>query len=94
MPKTKWPEENRDEVLNPAMERPRSSSSRRQVGRCCVEEDADQNVNYDDEAGCAEKSLQELHSAHFLPVDLVTSGGKVDRAVSSLTARQASVTDS
>ena len=76
------------------MERARRSSSRRQVGRCCVEEDADQNVNYDDEAGCAEKSLQELHSAHFLPVDLVTSGGKVDRAVSSLTARQASVTDS
>jgi hypothetical protein len=47
------------------------------MGRCRVEEDADQNVNYDDEAGCAEESLQELHSAHVLPVDLVTSGGKV-----------------
>lgn len=59
------------------MERTRSSSSYRQVGRCCVEEDADQNVNYDDEAGCAEERFQEIHSAHVLRVDLVTSGGKV-----------------
>jgi hypothetical protein len=47
------------------------------VGRRCVEEDADQNVNYYEEAGCTEKSAQELHLAHVLPVDLVTSGGKV-----------------
>ena len=77
MPKTQWPEENRDEVLYPAMERRRSSSSRRQMGRCCVEEDTDQNVKYDDEALCAEESFQEIHSAHILPVDLVTSGGQV-----------------
>ena len=77
MPKTQWPEENRDDVLSPAMERPRSSSSRRQVGRCCIEEDADQNVSYDDEAGCAEESFKELHSTHVFPVDLVTSGGQV-----------------
>lgn len=77
MPKAQWPEENRGDVLSPAVERVRSSSSYRQVGRRCVEEDADQNVNYYDEAGCAEKSAQELHSAHVLPVDLVTSGGKV-----------------
>ncbi len=83
MPKTQWPEENRDDVLNPAMERPRSSSSRRQVGRCCVEEDADQNVNYDDDAGCAEESFQEIHSVHVLPVDLVTSGGKGQPALAS-----------
>ena len=59
------------------MERPRSSSSRRQVGRCCIEEDADQNVSYDDEAGCAKESFKELHSTHVFPVDLVTSGGQV-----------------
>jgi hypothetical protein len=47
------------------------------VGRRCVEEDADQNVNNYEEAGCTEKSAQELHLAHVLPVDLVTSGGKV-----------------
>lgn len=66
------------------MERARSSTSHRQVGRRCVEEDADQNVNYYEEAGCAEESAQELHSAHVLPVDLVTSGGKV---ASDLTGR-------
>ena len=71
MPKAQWPEENRDDVLSPAVERPRSSSSRRQVGRCCVEEDADQNVSYYDEAGCAEESFQELHSTYVFPVDLV-----------------------
>jgi hypothetical protein len=77
MPKTQWPDENRDDVLSPAMERARSGSSYRQVGRRCVEEDADQNVNYYEEAGCAEESAQELHSAHVLSVDLATSGGKV-----------------
>jgi hypothetical protein len=77
MPKTQWPDENRDDVLSPAMERARSGSSYRQVGRRCVEEDADQNVNYYKEAGCAEESPQEPHAAHVLPVDLVTLGGKV-----------------
>jgi hypothetical protein len=77
MPKTQWPDENRDDVLSPAMERARSGSSYRQMGRRCVEEDADQNVNYYEEAGCAEESAQELHSAHVLSVDLATSGGKV-----------------
>ena len=71
MPKTQWPEENRDYVLSPAMERPRSSSSRRDMGSCCVEEDADQNVSYDDEAGCAEESLEEFHTACVLPVNLI-----------------------
>ena len=66
------------------MERARSSTGHRQVGRRCVEEDADQNVNYYEEAGCAEESVQELHSAHVLPVDFVTSGGKV---VNDLTGR-------
>jgi hypothetical protein len=47
------------------------------VGRRGVEEYADQNVNYDDYAGCAEESLKELHSAHVFLVDLVTSGGTV-----------------
>ena len=59
------------------MKRPRSSGSRRQVGRCCIEEDTDQNVNYDDEAGCAEESLKELHSTRVFPVGLVTSRGQV-----------------
>jgi hypothetical protein len=77
MPKTQWPGENRDDVLSPAMERVRSGSSYRQMGRRCVVEDADQNVNYYEDAGCAKQSFQELHSAHVLLVDLVTSGGKV-----------------
>ena len=83
MPKALWPGENRGDVLSPAMERVRSSSSYRQVGRRCVVEDADQNVNHDDEAGCAEESAEELHSAHVLPVDLVTSGGKGQPALAS-----------
>ena len=66
------------------MERPRSGSSRRQVRRCCIEEDADQDVNYDDEAGCAEESFKELHSTHVFPVGLVTSSGQV---VSNLIGR-------
>ena len=77
MPKTQWPDENRDDVLSPAMERARSGSSYRQVGRRCVEEDADQNVNCYEEAGCAEEGPQEAHAAHVLPVGLVTPGGKV-----------------
>ena len=59
------------------MKRASSSSSHGQVGRRGVEEYADQNVNYDDYAGCAEESLKELHSAHVFLVDLVTSGGTV-----------------
>jgi hypothetical protein len=35
-----------------------------------VEEDTDQNVNHEEEAGRAEKCLQELHSAHILSVDV------------------------
>jgi hypothetical protein len=70
MPKTQRPEKNRDYVLNPAMERRHIASSRRQMGRRCVEEDTDQDVNHDEEAGRAEKSLQELHSAHILLVDV------------------------
>lgn len=77
MPKTQRPEKNRDYVLNPAMERRKVASSRRQMRRGGVEEDTDQDVNHDEEAGRAEESAQELHSAHVLPVDLVTSGGKV-----------------
>lgn len=40
------------------------------MGRRCVEKDADQNVNHDEEASRAEKSAEELHSAHILSVDV------------------------
>lgn len=59
------------------MERTGSSSSYRQVRRCRVEEDADQDVNNDEDAGCAEEGFQELHSGHIPPRVLVTSGGRV-----------------
>jgi hypothetical protein len=55
VPKAEGPEEDRDEVLNPAMERRKTGSSRRNMGGCCVVEDADQNVNHDDETGPGEK---------------------------------------
>ena len=55
MPKAEGPEEDRDEVLYPAMERRKTGSSRRNMGRCCVVEDADQNVDHEDEPNRAEK---------------------------------------
>ena len=79
MPKTQRPEKNRDYVLNPAMERRHIASSRGQMGRGGVEEDTDQNVNYYEEAGCAEESAKELHSAHVLSVDVCS----VERQVAS-----------
>jgi hypothetical protein len=70
MPKTQRPEKNRDYVLNPAMERRHIASSRGQMGRGGVEKDTDQNVNYYENAGRAEKSPQKGHSAHVLSVDI------------------------
>jgi hypothetical protein len=40
------------------------------MGRGGVEKDTDQNVNYYEEAGRAEKSPQKGHSAHVLSVDV------------------------
>jgi hypothetical protein len=55
VPKAEGPEEDRDEVLYPAMERRKTGSSRRNMGGCCVVEDADQNVDHEDEPNRAEK---------------------------------------
>jgi len=48
MPKAEGPQEDRDEVLNPAMERRYTERRRRQMGRQGVDEDPDQNVDHDD----------------------------------------------
>jgi hypothetical protein len=69
MPKGQGPEENRDDPLNPAVQRRHTARSRGQVGRRCVHEDTDHDVKGDQEAPNAEESLQEVHSAHVLPVD-------------------------
>jgi hypothetical protein len=45
MPKAEGPEEDRDEELNPAMERQYAERRRRQMGRRRVDEDTDQNVD-------------------------------------------------
>jgi hypothetical protein len=47
MPKAEGPEEDRDEVLNPAMERQYAERRRRQMGRRRIDEDTDQNVARD-----------------------------------------------
>src|SRR5271166_1267887 len=53
VPQAEGPEEDRDEVLYPAMER---RSSRRNMGGCCVVEDTDQNVDRDEKPKSAEKA--------------------------------------
>jgi hypothetical protein len=55
LPKAERPEEDRDEVLNPAMDRRQTASSRRNMGGCCVVEDTDQQVDHDEKPKCAEK---------------------------------------
>jgi hypothetical protein len=69
VPKGQGPEENRDDPLNPAVQRRHTARSRGQVGGCCVHEDTDHDVKGDQEALNAEESLQEVHSAHVLPAD-------------------------
>ena len=56
VPKAEGPEEDRDEVLNPAMERRKTASSRRNMGGCCVVEDTDQQVDHEEKPKCAEKA--------------------------------------
>lgn len=55
MPIFEGPEEDRDEVLYPAMERRKAASSHREMGRGCVGEDADQYVDRDEEPNLVEK---------------------------------------
>ena len=52
VPKAEGPEEDRDEVLYPAMERRRTASN---MGGCCVVEDTNQNVDRDEKPILAEK---------------------------------------
>ena len=47
-PEAQGPEHDRDEVLDPAMQRGCTKCERRQMGRCCVVEDTDQNVDHKD----------------------------------------------
>ena len=54
MPKAQGPEEDRDEVLNPAVESGQSECRRRQMGGCCVVEDTDQNVDRDEKPSSGE----------------------------------------
>ena len=71
MPEAQGPEENRNDVLNPAMEQRYTARRRRQMRRCGIDEDPDQNVDPNEEAICAEKGFQEFHLSHLLFVELV-----------------------
>jgi hypothetical protein len=55
VPKAERPKEDRDEVLNPAMERRKTANNRRNMGGCCVVEDTDQQVDHEEKPKCAEK---------------------------------------
>src|SRR3974390_2252154 len=61
MPKTQGPGDNRNEVLNPTMERCSSARNCRQMGRGRVEENTDEYVNYDQKTSCAKKSPKKFH---------------------------------
>jgi hypothetical protein len=61
VPEAEGPGQDRDEVLDPAMKRRQSGSSRRNMGGCCVVEDTDQNVDGDEQPSCAKKGVQEFH---------------------------------
>ena len=55
MPKAERPEEDRDEVLNPAVERGQTECERWQMWGRCVREDTDQNVDHEDKPDFVEK---------------------------------------
>jgi hypothetical protein len=55
MPEPQRPQEDRDEVLNPAVERRQTECRRRQMGGCCVVEDTDQKVDRDEKPSFHEK---------------------------------------
>ena len=59
-PKAQRPDKDRDEVLYPAVEIARR---RRQMWRCRVKENPDQNVDNDEQTSCAEKGLEKFHSS-------------------------------
>jgi len=66
-PEAQGPEEDRDEVLNPAMQRVQTERRRRQMGGCGVDEDTDQDVNHNEQALGAEEGL---HIVHFSSLPL------------------------
>ena len=55
VPKAEGPEEDRDEVLYPAMERRKTVRRRRNMGGCCVVEDTDQSIDHDEKPPSGEK---------------------------------------
>jgi hypothetical protein len=65
-PKAQRPEKDRDEVLCPAVERREIARRRRQMRRCRVKENPDQNVDNDKKTHFAEKGVEKFHSADLL----------------------------
>jgi Bacterial protein of unknown function (DUF899) len=61
LPKAERPEEDRDEVLNPAMEQRHITRCCRQMGRRGIGEDTDHNVYHDQQPSRAEKSSEKGH---------------------------------
>src|ERR1700748_825614 len=61
VPEAKGPEEDRDEVLDPAVQRCSVERRCRQMGSRGVDEDPDQNVGHDEESPGAEKGLEKIH---------------------------------
>src|SRR5579875_4168886 len=74
MPKTQRPEEDRDDVLAPTVDRRHTARSRRQMGSRRVKEDADQDVDRDEEAPFAKKCLQKVHFSSYPLVDACELG--------------------
>jgi len=60
VPETQGPEEDRDQVLDPRVQRICGGRYRRYMRWCSVEEDADQNVEHDEDSGGAEQGLKEV----------------------------------
>jgi len=66
IPKTEGPEEDRNEVLNPAVKCCYAEYRRRQMGRRGVDEDTDQKVDRDDNAASTKERPDKVHSTSSL----------------------------
>src|SRR5580700_1325965 len=84
MPEAQWPDEDRDEVLNPAVEGGQTESRRRQMGGCCVVEDADQKVDGDEKPSFGE---EDPYISGDPLVCAASGGGEPQRHLSSSSLR-------
>jgi hypothetical protein len=79
MPEAQGPEEDRDEVLNPAVERGQTECHCRQMGRCCVVEDTDQNIDREEKPSSSENETYISGDSRVC----TASGSELERHLSS-----------